>query len=84
MRDFVIGISNYSRLSDPDFIIIPQNGIELITINGEEDGSLSESYSEAIDGHGQEDLFYGYNDDDKATPAEDNSLLKDIFGQVKE
>ncbi|MCX6334787.1 MAG: hypothetical protein NT092_10885 [Bacteroidia bacterium] len=37
MRDFVIGISDYSRLNDPDFIIIPQNGIELITINGAED-----------------------------------------------
>ena len=83
MRDFVIGISNYSRLSDPDFIIIPQNGIELITVNGEEDGSLSESYSEAIDGHGQEDLFYGYNDDDKATPAEDNAYLRTFLDRSK-
>ena len=29
MQDFVISISNYAREQDPDFIIIPQNGIEL-------------------------------------------------------
>lgn len=83
MRDFVIGISNYARLSDPDFIIIPQNGIELITLNGEEDGSLSDSYLDAINGHGQEDLFYGYNDDDEATPAEDNSYLRTFLDRSK-
>jgi cysteinyl-tRNA synthetase, unknown class len=83
MRDFVIGISNYARLSDPDFIIIPQNGIELITLNGEEDGYLSDSYLDAINGHGQEDLFYGYNDDDEATPAEDNSYLRTFLDRSK-
>jgi cysteinyl-tRNA synthetase len=83
MRDFVIGISEYSRLIDPDFIIIPQNGIELVTINGEEDGSLSDSYLDAIDGHGQEDLFYGYNDDDQATPAEDNTYLRTFLNRSK-
>ena len=76
MRDFVIEISDYSRLSDPDFIIIPQNGIELVTIRGEENGPLSESYLDAVDGHGQEDLFYGYNDDDHATPADENTYLR--------
>ena len=83
MRDFVIGISEYSRLSDPDFIIIPQNGIELITINGEEEGSLSESYLAAITGHGQEDLFYGYNDDDQETPAGDNTYLRTFLDRSK-
>jgi cysteinyl-tRNA synthetase, unknown class len=83
MREFVIAISDYARLTDPDFIIIPQNGIELISLNGEEDGSLSDSYLAAIDGHGQEDLFYGYNDDDEATPAEDNSYLRTFLDRSK-
>jgi cysteinyl-tRNA synthetase, unknown class len=83
MRDFVIGISEYSRLIDPDFIIVPQNGIELVTINGEENESLSESYLAAINGNGQEDLFYGYNDDDKATPSEDNAYLKTFLNRSK-
>jgi cysteinyl-tRNA synthetase len=36
MRDFVIGISQYSKSLNQDFIVIPQNGIELVTDNGEE------------------------------------------------
>ena len=46
-------------------------------------GSLSESYLAAINGHGQEDLFYGYNDDDKATPAEDNTYLRTFLDRSK-
>jgi cysteinyl-tRNA synthetase len=76
MRNFVIGISEYSKLNNPNFLIIPQNGIELVTSDGNEDGSLASDYLSAIDGHGQEDLFYGYNDDDQATPAEDNAYLR--------
>lgn len=73
MRNFVIGISEYSRTIKTDFIIIPQNGIELVTINGEESDSLANSYLSAIDGNGQEDLFYGYDNDDQATSTEDNT-----------
>ncbi|MCU0461318.1 MAG: endo alpha-1,4 polygalactosaminidase [Bacteroidales bacterium] len=83
MRDFVTEISDYSRLSDPAFIVIPQNGIELVTINGEENGSLSESYLAAINGHGQEDLFYGYNDDDRATPSDENSYMRTFLNMSK-
>jgi cysteinyl-tRNA synthetase, unknown class len=72
MRDFVIGISTYAKTSNPTFLIIPQNGIELITNNGEEDGPLNAEYLNAIDGNGQEDLFYGYENDDQPTPSEDN------------
>ena len=37
MRDFVIGISQYAKAKTPGFAVIPQNGIELITANGESD-----------------------------------------------
>jgi len=76
MRNFVIAISTYSKLSNPDFLIIPQNGIELVTSDCNEDGPPAIDYLSAIDGHGQEDLFYGYNNDDEATPAEDNAYLR--------
>ena len=79
MRDFVIGISQYAKEQHPGLIIIPQNGIELVTNNGEEDGTPNTAYLSAIDGNGQEDLFYGYEDDDKATPPEDNDYLKEFL-----
>ena len=76
MRIFVIGISQYARSYDPSFIVIPQNGIELLSTDGESDGPLSTAYLAAINGHGQEDLFYGYNRDDESTPAEEYSYLR--------
>ncbi|MFK5973517.1 MAG: hypothetical protein QM485_09565 [Flavobacteriaceae bacterium] len=76
MRDFVIAISQYGKANNPNFAIIPQNGIEPVTSNGEDDGSPHSAYLSAIDGHGQEDLFYGYDNDDQATPIEDNTYLR--------
>jgi cysteinyl-tRNA synthetase len=83
MRDFVIGISQYAKASKPEFFIIPQNGIQLVTSNGEEDGPLSTAYLDAIDGNGQEDLFWGYVNDDQATPATDNTYLRTFLDLSK-
>ena len=75
MRDFVIGISQYAKAEDADFVIIPQNGQELVSLNGEEDGSPSTTYLSAIDGVGREDLFYGYDDDNVATPESEKDYM---------
>jgi cysteinyl-tRNA synthetase len=64
MRDFAIGISSYAKEMKPDFLIIPQNGHELLLLT---DG-LSLSYIKSIDGVGREDLFYGYEGDNLPTP----------------
>lgn len=75
MRNFVIGLSEYAKKSSTNFIVIPQNGIELVTQDGEPNGSLAQKYLAAIDGNGQEDLFYGYDEDDKATPTSESNRL---------
>ncbi len=79
MRDFVQAISSYSKTNDPDFIIIPQNGQELITLNGDNKGTADLTYLAAIDGQGREDLFYGYDDDNKATPITETEYLTDFL-----
>ncbi|RWX01488.1 endo alpha-1,4 polygalactosaminidase [Flavobacterium cerinum] len=76
MRDFVIGISEKAKTINPNFIIIPQNGIELVTNNGEVSGLPDSAYLSAIDGNGQEDFLYGYNNDNDATPANVTNYLK--------
>lgn len=76
MRDFVIGISQYAKSSNAGYVVIPQNGIELVTETGNEDGPLAAEYLNAIDAHGQESLFYGYNNDDEATPANETEWLQ--------
>jgi cysteinyl-tRNA synthetase, unknown class len=79
MREFVIGISQKAKSVKPGFAVIPQNGIELVSSNGDEDGSPVISYLNAIDGNGQEDLFFGYVSDDQPTPAEDNAYLRGLL-----
>ena len=70
MRDFVVRISETARTQDADFVVIPQNGIELVTLGEDAGSELAAAYLAAIDGHGQEDLFYGYSRDDKPTPSD--------------
>ena len=83
MRDFVIGISRKAKALNPNFAVVPQNGIELICSDGEPDGSLATDYLAAIDGHGQEDLFFGYDTDNVATPADDNLYLTSFLDRSK-
>ena len=75
MRDFVVTISQTAKSENPDFIVIPQNGIELIVAGDEVASPLAKSYLAAIDGHGQEDLFYGYHSDDLPTPNSETEYL---------
>lgn len=83
MRNFVIGISQYAKSNKSNFIIIPQNGIELVTSSGEENDSLHTAYKSAIDGNGQEDLFYGYDNDDQETSAIDKNYLLTFLDKSK-
>jgi len=75
MRIFVQNISEYARSIDAGFFIIPQNGQELLTDDGESNGSIISTYVNAIDGVGREDLYYGYNDDDERTPAAETEYM---------
>ena len=84
MREFVTAISQYARSYQSGFIVIPQNGIEIITDDGESDGPLNSAYMNAIDGHGQEDLFYGYNNDNEPTPAADANYLQSFLDASKD
>ena len=83
MRNFVEGISEYSKNKNSDFIIVTQNGIELITKDGEPDGELATEYINALDGIGQEELFYGYDDDNKPTPRKVSDYLNGFLQRVK-
>lgn len=75
MRGFVQEISAYARSQRPGFIIIPQNGQELISLNGDTGGAPATDYLAAVDGCGREDLYFGYRKDDSPTPAEDNAYM---------
>lgn len=61
MRDFIIRISAEGEQLRPGFVVIPQNGLDLLTEQSGAQGAPNLAYIGAIDGCGQEELFYGYD-----------------------
>ena len=83
MRNFVIQISQYAKNLNPNFVVIPQNGVEVMTNNGLETGVVQQNFMNAIDGWGQEDLFYGYDKDNVATKSKDSQYLVSYLNLAK-
>lgn len=74
MADFVATIRAHARALDPDFVLFAQNAPEL--------AAWVPGYLANVDGIGQEDIYYGYEDDDLMTPAEATAELEgylDLF-----
>ncbi|MBN1151145.1 endo alpha-1,4 polygalactosaminidase [candidate division WOR-3 bacterium] len=83
MRNFVRGISAYAENLSPNFIVVPQNGNELITSDGEANGPIETGYVSSIDGLGREDLFYGYDHDDVPTPSAEREYMKGFLDRAE-
>ncbi len=75
MRLFISDLAAWARTRKPGFIIIPQNGQELVTDTGQEDGTIQRDYLACLDATGREELFFGYNGDDQETPITVSSYL---------
>ncbi len=83
MRNFVQKISSRAKEMNSRFAVISQNGAELVSTNGQHDGTPATEYLNAIDGMGQEDLFYGYNNDDEPTPADAHQWIIGFLNMAK-
>lgn len=59
MRTFVARIAARGRAANPGFMVVPQNGEELLT---------DAAYRDVIDGLGKEDLLFGEFKDKRANP----------------
>ncbi len=71
MVDFVWAIADYTHETDRDFFIIPQNGAQLALDYP--------AYLNAVDGIGQEDMYYGYEDDGEPTPDDVITELESVL-----
>ena len=58
MQDFVVDIAQYARSFDSDFIIVPQNGVELAFLDLDPNEGEHPAYLLAVNGFGVEELFY--------------------------
>ena len=83
MRDFVVAISKNAKMQRSDFAIIVQNGVEISSMTDNSNGELASEYIAAIDGQGQEDLFFGYSRDDKPTSEKVSEYLKSYLSRIK-
>ena len=62
MIAFVADISAYAKTLDPDFAIIPQNAVGLLSVReSDPDSGSNRAYIDAIDGLGVEDLWFDDN-----------------------
>lgn len=83
MRFFVQAISTYAKKQKPNFIVIPQNGVELVSTTGDIAGLPDRDYLNAIDGIGQESLFYGYYADGKKSPKSETRRISALLDMAK-
>ncbi|MCH4887687.1 hypothetical protein EZV73_08885 [Acidaminobacter sp. JC074] len=80
MRELVIDLSEHAKRSETDFIILPQNGQDLLR----QGDKVSTDYLNAIDGIGREDLFYGYTGDNIKTPQADTENMIDYLNLARD
>lgn len=70
MRTFVAEIAAHGRQKAPGFLVVPQNGEELLT---------DAKYRQVIDAIGKEDLLYGEFKDKAANPADGVARRTDLL-----
>jgi cysteinyl-tRNA synthetase, unknown class len=58
MIDLIVALSNHARKTNPNFVIIPQNGAYIIDALEDEDHKRRDAYLETINAIACEDLFF--------------------------
>ncbi len=85
MIDFVVALSAHARKTNPDFIVIPQNGAYIIDALEDEDHRRRDAYLEAINAIACEDLFFKGDkpENNPFAPDEDaiDALVRDFLEQ---
>jgi cysteinyl-tRNA synthetase, unknown class len=71
MIDFIVALSQHARKTNPDFIVIPQNGAYIIDALEDEDHKRRDAYLEHINAIACEDLFF------KGDKPENNGFAPD-------
>lgn len=74
MTSFVLRIADYARAHRPGFLVVAQNGEELLQ---------SKLYRAALDGVAKEDLLYGVGGEEVQNPAEMIATSKELLDRMK-
>jgi cysteinyl-tRNA synthetase, unknown class len=74
MVSFVRTISQYAKARKPGFLIVPQNGEELLALK---------PYREAVDAIAKEDMFYGLGGNGVKNPEAEVSSTQALLDQLR-
>ena len=75
MRAFVKRISEYAKGKKSGFLVIPQNGEDIVKSGSD----VYTDYLDAVDGIGREDFLYGAAADNTATSASERRYIKSFL-----
>ncbi|MFA0812766.1 endo alpha-1,4 polygalactosaminidase [Microbulbifer epialgicus] len=84
MRYLVEDISNYAKGINRHFIIVPQNGIELITTTTTTTGTVDNAYVNSATGIAQESVFFGQDGVDQPTSPSETKRLQTYLNLAKD
>lgn len=74
MVDFVVGLTEHARETNPDFFVIPQNGAWILNDLGN-DSARKQAYLDVIGGIAVEDLYYrGDKDENNALRPDEETI----------
>ena len=59
MRTLIKNVSDYVKQKDNSKLVVFQNGLNLITKDGNETGEIDQDWIDRIDGVAQESLYFG-------------------------
>ncbi len=83
MRDFVVAIADTARAERPDFVVVTQNGLDLMTVEGDPDGPLATDYVSILDGVSQEGVSFGYDGYCDRTPKRQHREMLAYLEQAR-
>ena len=76
MVDLLVSLDSYAAAHAPGFVLVAQNGQELLTGDGEPGGAVNGAYRDALDGQAREDLYFGYLADNEPTPPSEAAWME--------
>ena len=68
MRELVVAIAEEARSVRPDFVVVTQNGLDLMVRDGDPEGPFWSDYTSVLNGVSQEGVSFGFDDYCDQTP----------------
>ncbi len=68
MKYFIQDLSNWSKSQDPGFLVLTQNGHDMITTDGHPASMPDLDYLASLNGFGRDKLYFGYYNEDQESP----------------